>query len=101
MMKITAPIPEHEIVAPKEAVIAWKHNAVTQQVLKICEQELINSQERLSMGETLGEHVEQKTARAVGYMDGLNFIMTIMDVVNFVEDKEDANERRQKGKKDT
>jgi len=94
-MKVVAAIPEYELVAPKEAVIAWKHDLVTQQILGAVNQEILLSNERVGQGETLGENVIQDTARAVGYVEGLKFLALIMEAVNFIED---AYEREDKTK---
>jgi len=99
-MKITGAIPEYEIVAPKEAVIAWKHDRVTQQIIQIVSQEIEGSADRMGAGETLGEDIIQATARVVGYIEGLKFLENIMEAINFVEDKEDANERSNKKTKE-
>ena len=89
-MKVTHPIPEYELVAPKEAVVAWKHNEVTRQVIEIVRQELDNSCQRVGRGETLGENVAQDTARAVGYTEGLRFLIeTMLEVTRVLEDAED------------
>lgn len=91
-MRVTNPIPEYELVAPKEAIIAWKHNAVTQQVLQIIRQERQTSDRRIGGGETLGENIIQDTARAVGYSEGLDFLLTtMMEVTQVVEDSEDRD----------
>ena len=95
-MKVVNPTPEYELVAPKEAIIAWKHNAVTQQIVDAVKQEINNSNDRVGKGETLGENIIQDTARAVGYVEGLEFLARIMDIANFIED---AYERE--GKEDT
>ena len=90
-MKVTSPIPEYELVAPKEAIIAWKHDEVTTQILDIIRQEKILSQARAASPEVLGDNMIQQVARAIGYVEGLEFLLsTIMEVTKFVEDKEDA-----------
>ena len=100
-MQVTRPLFEYEIVAPSEAIVSWKHNAVTIQVLDIVNQEINNSQSRVGQGETLGDNIVQDTARAVGYVEGLMFLRTMMDIVNFIEDREDAEDERKQTKKDT
>lgn len=91
-MRVTNPIPEYELVAPKEAIISWKHNAVTQQVLQIVRQERATSDRRIGGGETLGENIIQDTARAVGYSEGLDFLLTtMMEVTQILEDSEDRD----------
>lgn len=92
-MKVTGVIPEYEIVAPKEAIVAWKHNAVTKQVMDIIRQEQENSRKRAVSPEVLGDNVVQQVARAIGYVEGLEFLTdTIMEVTNVIEDKEDDND---------
>ena len=89
-MKVTSPIPEYELVAPKEAIIAWKQNEVTIQILDIIRQERISSCSRIASPEVLGDNMIQQVSRAVGYVEGLEFLLsTIMEVTKFVEDKED------------
>lgn len=88
-MLVTNPIPEYEILAPNEAIISWKHNAVTQQVLDIIDQELQAASLRIGKGETLGENVIQDTARAVGYVDGLEFMRHLFELTFVVEGVED------------
>ena len=92
-MKVTSPVPEYELVAPKEAVIAWKHDEVTRQILDIIRAERDNSCRRTSSPEILGEFAEQKFGRAIGYVEGLDFILeTMLEVTKFVEDIEDERE---------
>src|SRR3990167_1674735 len=98
-MIITGAIPEYEIIASKEAVIAWKHDEVTLQILRIIREEIEASEVRMGRGESLGEDAIQKTARAVGYIDGLKFLITITDVINILEDNEDSHERNKKESK--
>ena len=100
-MIITGAIPEYEIIAPKEAVIAWKHDEVTLQILRIIREEIEASEVRMGRGESLGEDAIQKTARAVGYIDGLKFLETITDVIDILEDNEDSHERNKKESKAT
>ena len=89
-MKVTSPIPEYELVAPKEAIIAWKQNEVTRQILDIMRQERDASRARIASPEVLGDNMIQQVSRAVGYVEGLEFLLsTIMEVTKFVEDKED------------
>jgi hypothetical protein len=89
-MKVTSPIPEYELVAPKEAVIAWRHNEVTRQILEIIKAERWNSLRRTVSAEVMGENLEQNVSRAIGYIEGLDFILeTLEDVTKFVEDYED------------
>ena len=89
-MKVTSPIPEYELVAPKEAIIAWKQNEVTRQILDIIRQERTSSCSRIASPEVLGDNMVQQVSRAVGYVEGLEFLLsTIMEVTKFVEDKED------------
>ena len=93
-MKISSPIPEYEIIAPNEALYAWKHNEVTQQILKIVNQEKMNSSLRVGTGETLGENVIQQTARAVGYIEGLGFLIDLVQLQFVVEGMEDEDDRK-------
>src|SRR3990167_7859593 len=95
-MKVTNSIPEYQIIAPKEAIISWKNDKISKQVLEIVSQEQMLSGVRIGAGETLGENIIQDTARAVGYVEGLEFLARIMDIANFIED---AYERE--GKEDT
>ena len=89
-MKIIGPIPEYELVAPKEAIIAWKQNEVTKQILDIMRQERDSSRARTTSPEVLGDNMIQQVSRAIGYVEGLEFLLsTIMEVTQFVEDKED------------
>lgn len=91
-MQVSEAIPEYEIVAPKEALISWKHDQVTKQVLEIVEKEIHSSEMRLGNGETLGELVAQNTGRAVGYCEGLKFLQSILELQDVVENKEDADD---------
>ena len=100
-MQVSRPLLEYDIVAPKEAIIAWKHNAVTQQVFDIVRQEMDNSRERIGEGATLGENIIQDTARGVGYIEGLMFLQTVMEIANFLEDKEDAQDERKDRKENS
>lgn len=102
-LKIVAPSPEYEIIAPKEAIVAWKHDEVTQQIISIVQQEIDQANNRLGRGETLGENAVQDTARGVGYVEGLRFLETMMEVIDFLEDKEDDSkvERKRQGKENT
>ena len=93
-MKVTNPIPEYQIVAPNEALYAWKHNEVTQQILSIINQEKLNSSLRIGTGETLGDNVVQDTARAVGYMEGLGFLLDLVQLQFVVEGMEDEDDRK-------
>ena len=94
-MKVTAPLPEYRLMAPKEAVIAWNHNAVTLQVMEIVRAEIESSCRRTLSGEILGENVAQNVARAVGYIEGLQFLTeTIKEVTDFIEDIEDVTDKR-------
>ena len=89
-MIVTSPIPEYELVAPKEAIIAWKHDEVTTQILNIIRMERDASRTRIVSPEILGDNMIQQVSRAVGYVEGLEFLLsTIMEVTKFVEDKED------------
>ena len=99
-MKVTGATPEYDLIAPKEAIIAWKQNPVTRQIMAIVDQELETSYHRVGNGETLTENTERDTGRAVGYIEGLTFIRNIEQLINQIEDAEDAeDERREKGKK--
>ena len=99
-MIVTGAAPEYDLIAPKEAIVAWKHNPVTVQIMAIVEQELEHSYHRVGNGETMTDHTERDTGRAVGYIEGLTFIRNIEQLINQIEDAEDAeDERREKGKK--
>ena len=90
-MKVSSAIPEYELVAPKEAVIAWKHNVVTTQIMEIIKAEIENNYRRVGRGETLGDNAIQDTARVVGYVEGLKFLTeTITEVTEFIEDYDDT-----------
>ena len=91
-MQVSNGIPEYEIIAPKEALISWTHDEVTKQVLAIVQAEILSSNQRLGNGETLGDDVVQNTARAVGYIDGLKFLESILELLDVVEKKEDADD---------
>ena len=97
-MQVSDAIPEYEIIAPKEALISWKHDPVTKQVLDIVQAEILTSSERLGNGETLGENVVQATARGVGYCEGLKFLESILQLRDVVEDKEDVDDRQKDSK---
>ena len=99
-MKVENPIPEYEIIAPKESLIAWKHNAVTQQIIKIIKQDILNSSTRMGQGETLGENIIQETARAVGYVEGLNFLIDLFQLQFVVEGIDDDSESESKHDKE-
>lgn len=92
-MKVSDAIPEYEIIAPTEALISWKNNSVTQQVLRIIEEEALTSSQRMGRGETLGDGIVQNTARAVGYVEGLAFAETLFKLGNVVETQEDIDEK--------
>jgi hypothetical protein len=91
-MLVTNPTPEYEIVAPNEAIVAWKQNAVTVQVLDIIDQELQASSLRIGKGETLGDNIIQDTARAVGYVDALEFMRHLFELAFVVKGVEDDRE---------
>lgn len=92
-MQVTNPIPEYEIVAPNQAIISWKNDLITQQVLDIVKAEIINSSVRIGKGETLGENMIQDTARAVGYTEGLEFLSDLLELRFVTETKEDIDEK--------
>ena len=92
-MKVTPNIPEYEIVAPHEAIIGWKNNEVTRQVLEIVTAERVSSGVRMAEGETLGEDIVQNTARAVGYNEGLVFLEDLLELRFVVANKEDEDEK--------
>ena len=98
-MKVTGATPEYDLVAPKEAIIAWKHNPVTVQIMAIVDQELEHSYHRVGNGETMTDHTERDTGRAVGYIEGLTFIRNIEQLINQIEDKEDAEDARREKRK--
>jgi len=92
-MKVTGVIPEYELVAPKEAIIAWKHNQVTKQIMDIIRQEQDSSRRRGISPEVMGDNLIQNVSRAIGYVEGLEFLTdTIMEVTEILEDKEDAKD---------
>ena len=97
-MIVTEAIPEYQIIAPKEALIAWRNDPITKQILDIVATEEINSSVRVGKGETLGENIEQDTARAVGYIEGIGFLADLLETKFIIEDKEDED-RNSKGKK--
>ena len=97
-MKVSDAIPEYEIVAPTEALISWKHNAVSQQILKIVQAEITLGGERAASPEILGENLVQNAARAVGYVEGLIFLEDLLMLRDVVETKEDADERKEGSK---
>ena len=94
-MPITPAIPEYEIIAPHEALISWKNNRVTQQVAAILSQEKDSSYRRVGNGETLGDNVIQDTARAVGYVEGLQFAVDLLELHFVVETAEDVDEKQE------
>lgn len=92
-MKVTGVIPEYTLVAPKEAIIAWKHDQVTKQIMDIIRQEQDNARKRSVSQEVLGENLVQNISRAIGYVEGLEFLTdTIMDVTEVLEDMEDSED---------
>ena len=92
-MKVTGVIPEYELVAPKEAIIAWKHNQVTKQIMDIIRQEQDSARRRGISPEVMGDNLIQNVSRAIGYVEGLEFLTdTIMEVTEILEDKEDAKD---------
>ena len=97
-MKVTDAIPEYEIVAPKEALISWKHDKVSQQILAIVQAEITLSGERAASPEILGENLVQNAARAVGYVEGLKFAEDLLMLRDVVDTKEDADEREEGSK---
>ena len=97
-MKVSDAVPEYEIIAPQEALISWKHNPVSKQVLEIVQAEIILSGERAASPEILGADIVQNAARAVGYVEGLKFIedlLMLRDVVETKEDADDADKRKE------
>ena len=97
-MQVSDAIPEYQIVAPKEALLSWKHDDVTKQVLEIVQAEIISSGQRIGNGETLGDNVVQDTARAVGYCEGLKFLEAILELRDVVERREDDDDRKANSK---
>ena len=97
-MRVSDSIPEYEIVAPTEALISWKHNQVSQQLLAIVQAEIKTSGERAASPEILGENLVQNAARAVGYVEGLRFAEDLLMLRDVVDTKEDADEH-EKGSK--
>lgn len=94
-MSVSYPQSEYEIIAPNEALIGWKHNKVTQQVANIVEQEILVRSRRVGGGETLGEDVVQATARAVGYIEGLQFAADLLEFKFVVDTKEDKDDKKE------
>jgi hypothetical protein len=88
-MNVTNPIPEYTIVAPKEAIISWKKDPITRQILELVSMERMKSCVRVGEGETLGDDIVQSTARAVGYIEGLEFLENLVDTKFVVENTED------------
>ena len=91
-MQISDPIPEYEIIAPKEAIINWQHDPLSQQILNIVQAEIIYSGQRIGKGETLGDNIIQATARAVGYTEELEFLEKLFTLREVVESKEDTDD---------
>ena len=100
-MSVSNVIPEYNIIAPKEAIISWKHDPISKQLLDIIEQETYNSSFRVGNGETLGDNVIQNTARAVGYIEGLRFLQDLLELHIVVGGQEDDESEKSgnKGKK--
>ena len=94
-MPITPAIPEYEIIAPHEALISWKNNKVTQQVAAILAEEKDTSYQRVGNGETLGDNVIQDTARAVGYVEGLQFAVELLSLKFVVATAEDIDDKQE------
>ena len=97
-MIVSNAIPEYEIIAPKEALISWKHEPISKQVLEIVQAEIMTSGERVGNGETLGDNIVQDTARAVGYCEGLKFLESLLQLRDVVEDKEDVDDKKENSK---
>ena len=91
-MKVTPTVPEYEIIAPHEAIIGWKNDPVTRQILDIISAERVGSGVRLGDGETLGDNIVQDTARAVGYIEGLVFLEDLLEMRFVVANKEDKED---------
>ena len=91
-MLISDPIPEYEITAPTEAIIKWRHDPVSYQVLEIVKTEIQSSLVRIGNGETIGDAIIRDTARAVGYVEGLRFLEAILELRDVVEKKEDVDD---------
>ena len=91
-MDVTNAIPEYRIIAPKESIISWKNDPITRQVLEIVAAEKIESSIRLGSGETLGDNIVQATSRGVGYIEGLGFLESLLDLTDIVDNKEDKDE---------
>jgi hypothetical protein len=100
-MRVSDAVPEYEITAPNEALISWKHDPVSKQVLEIVQTEIILSGQRAASPEILGENLVQNAARAVGYVEGLQFLedlLMLRDVVDTKEDADDADKRKEGAK---
>ena len=90
-MDVTREVGAYTIIAPNEALISWKHDAVTRQIKQIVDEELRYTGERMASGETVGEHTLQDTGRAVGYADALKFVQELLNFDFVVEKKEDED----------
>ena len=97
-MQVSDAIPEYEIIAPKEALISWKHDLVTKQVLEIVQAEIIQSSQRAASPEILGENLVQNAARAVGYVEGLQFLESLFKLQDVVEKTEDDDDSKKDSK---
>lgn len=82
---------EYSINAPKEAILAWKYDNVTQLVLKLVQNEIQDWQTRLGSGMTLGDKTVEDTARVVGIVQGLGFLDEVLRTQFLQEEDEDES----------
>ena len=61
----------------KEQFLNWKNDEVTKSIIDSLTEIRDRYKEGLSVGETLSDNAERDTARAVGFISGLNAIIHI------------------------
>ncbi len=71
----------------KEEYIEWKNHPVTKIVKQSIEEERDRLKEIVSSGAVLEDFSEQKVARLIGHIEGLNYLLDIR-----YEDEEDTND---------
>jgi len=88
-MKVTQEIPEYQIIAPKEAIIRWKHDEITRQMVEILKNDRILRLSEIGDGITIGDRTAEATNRAVGYLEGIGFVLELFELKFVVEDDDD------------
>ena len=85
-MQVTEVV-QYAVDAAPEEIMSWKHDKVTREMLKLVDNEIRDYEQRIGSGETLGDNIQQDTARAIGNIDGLKFLKYVLEA-KFVETEE-------------